>query len=311
MDDRDPLIRMEAFGFLDRLRSQFGEILPRAELAKGFVFDGIRVPLLSAQGIFKPAALERVPLSITTVPIIEGQPRPYEDETRPDGLISYKYRSHGGPQHRDNVGLRLAMTEKTPLVYFHGVEPGYYEALYPVLIVGDDPRREFFIVAVSNPRLAGEALPALAVAESMAEIQREYVTAAVLRRVHQASFRFRVLRAYKHTCAICRLRHAELLDAAHILPDGHPKGEPWVSNGISLCKLHHAAYDKNVLGIRPHDLIVEVRSDIRKEDDGPTLRHALQELHGTPLGHLPRSRAQRPKREFLEERYEQFRSTAH
>ncbi len=38
--------------------------------------------------------------------------------------------------------------------------------------------------------------------------------------MHQQEFRQRVLRAYRERCAICRLRHEELLDAAHILPDG-------------------------------------------------------------------------------------------
>jgi len=36
----------------------------------------------------------------------------------------------------------------------------------------------------------------------------------------------------------------ELLDAAHITPDTHPEGEPIVSNGLSLCKLHQAAFDR-------------------------------------------------------------------
>jgi hypothetical protein len=59
-----------------------------------------------------------------------------------------------------------------------------------------------------------------------------------------------VLRAYRDCCAVCRLRHEELLDAAHILPDGHPRGEPVVRNGLALCKLHHAAFDRHILGIR-------------------------------------------------------------
>ena len=42
-------------------------------------------------------------------------------------------------------------------------------------------------------------------------------------------------------CALCRLRHQELLDAAHITPDSEAEGEPLVSNGVVLCKLHHAA----------------------------------------------------------------------
>ncbi len=61
----------------------------------------------------------------------------------------------------------------------------------------------------------------------------------------------------------------------HILPDGHPKGEPIVPNGLAHCKLHHAAFDRHFLGIRP-DLIIEVRRDIMDEADGPMLRYGLQ-----------------------------------
>ena len=54
------------------------------------------------------------------------------------------------------------------------------------------------------------------------------------------------------------LRHHELLEAAHIVADSDPEGEPVVSNGLALCKLHHAAFDANILGVHP-DYRVEVR----------------------------------------------------
>jgi len=91
------------------------------------------------------------------------------------------------------------------------------------------------------------------------------------------------------------------------LPDGHPKGEPWVCNGLALCKLHRAAFDNNILGVRPNDMVVEIRKDILDESDGPMLMHGLQECLNKPLVVLPASAALKPKREFLEERYEIFR----
>jgi putative restriction endonuclease len=97
-----------------------------------------------------------------------------------------------------------------------------------------------------------------------------------------------------------------LLDATHILPDSHPRGEPLVSNGLTLCKLHHAAYDRNILGIRP-DLHIEIRSDILAEIDGPILQHGLQGLQGTSLMVVPRRIEDRPDPGYLEERYGEFR----
>jgi putative restriction endonuclease len=104
---------------------------------------------------------------------------------------------------------------------------------------------------------------------------------------------------------VCRLRHVELLDAAHILPDSHPRGEPVVPNGLALCKLHHAAFDTNIMGVRP-DLVIEVRPEVLRETDGPMLRHGLQEVDGASL-HAPRRSDWRPGEEYLQERYEQFR----
>ena len=118
----------------------------------------------------------------------------------------------------------------------------------------------------------------------------------------------RVLAAYRQMCAMCRLRHVELLDAAHILPDSDPDGMPTVSNGLALCKLHHAAFDSHLVGVRPGGLIV-VRSDLLRETDGPMLRHGLQGLNGQKIETPIRSEL-RPSEDFLARRFELFLRTA-
>lgn len=279
--------------------------LPRETLAVGFDFDGKRVPLVGPQGIFKPAILPEVPISITTVPIVEDKPRPYKDEIGTDGLIRYKYRGQD-PMHHDNVGLRLAMQRHVPLVYFYGLVPGRYAAEWPVFVVGDDPQSLTFSVEIGE-KLGLVSSLGVPSSELVAEpITRSYLTVSTQKRLHQQSFRFRVLKAYHQCCAVCRLRHDELLEAAHILPDGHPKGEPWVSNGLSLCKLHHAAFDAQILGIRP-DLVVEIRKDIMEESDGPLLVYGLKEWHNRKLIVIPHATRLRPRADFLEERFELFR----
>ena len=76
-------------------------------------------------------------------------------------------------------------------------------------------------------------------------------------------------------------------------------------NGLALCKLHHAAFDRNILGITPA-LRVEVRLDILREADGPMLRHGLQGFQGVQI-ETPRAAALKPRAEFLAERYDLFR----
>jgi putative restriction endonuclease len=300
----DRRIRLAAFEFLTALRRQVGDVMPRETLIAGFQFEGRRVPLMSPQqGIFKPAIME-LPLSLTTVPVVPGKERPYEDEIGEDG-IRYRYRGTD-PNHRDNAGVRLAMLRRVPLVYFHGIVPGRYQAEWPAYVAYDDPGSLTFTVLVdTRVSFQGQGDH---VAEDGREETRRYITAAVQKRLHQRTFRQRVIAAYREHCAICRLRHQELLEAAHILPDGHPRGVPSIPNGIALCKLHHAAFDAHIIGVTP-DYQIEVRSDVLVEEDGPMLLHGLQGFHGATL-RTPRSEVLKPSRDFLAERYELFRRSA-
>ncbi len=301
--DLDSRVRARTFQFLREQTDLHGdEVLPRDVLAKGFEFEGQRVPLIAPQGIFKPAVLPEMPLSITTVPVVEGEDRPYDDSVGPDGFLRYRHRGTD-PTHRDNQGLRLAMQRGVPLVYLVGITPGRYMPVWPVYIVRDHPQELSFSVAVDAPYMPVSANMKLDAASL--EARRAYVTVETQRRLHQQGFRERVLRAYQEQCAICRLRHEELLEAAHILPDGHPMGEPIVPNGLALCKLHHAAYDRNFLGITP-DRIIEIRVDILRESDGPMLQHGLQGFQGRQI-QTPRLRNLWPRPDLLAERYELFR----
>jgi putative restriction endonuclease len=298
--DLDQRVRLAAFQWLRAQMDVHGEVLPRTLLAAGFMFNGRRVPLLGPQGIFKPALCE-LPLSITTSPN-----SPYADSWTPDNRLRYAYRGTD-PAHPDNRGLRRAMQTQTPLVYFFGVTPGQYLVSLPVFIVGDHPETLTFHVQVDDvSQLTQPREPIDAVSEDRAAIRREYVTAVVRRRLHQQAFRARVIEAYRTRCAFCRLRHQELLDAAHITADAAETGEPVVSNGLSLCKLHHAAFDRHFLTVRP-DYTIEVRRSILEEEDGPMLLHGLQGIHGQTI-YLPREVSLRPDIVRLETRYAAFRA---
>ncbi len=299
----DRLVRQAAFTWLAEHTRFYGNILPRHLLAKGFIYRDHRVPLVSPQGIFKPRLID-LPLSVTTV--ASG---PYEDRMTEEGLLHYKYRGTN-PDHRDNVGLRRLMELRVPLVYFFGIEKGQYLPAWPVFVVDDNPQDLSFQIAVDDLHEAGIGwtLDRPLVMDNLAEARREYVTRAFMQRAHQGRFRAKVLAAYRRQCALCRLRHEELLDAAHIVGDKEPGGEPIVTNGIALCKLHHTAFDRYFIGITPEHRI-EVRQDILEEADGPMLRHGLQGLHDQSLL-LPRYRRDWPDPEKLLIRYQRFQETA-
>lgn len=285
----DRKVRMTAFDWLMAHSGTDREPLPRSLLEAGFEVDDQRIPLVAPQGIFKPRCLT-LPLSITTVP--DG---PYDDSID-QGVLKYRYRG-SDPEHRDNKGLRQLMTLRWPLVYLYRLSPGTYLPVWPVFIVGDDRSSLCFMVKVDESTVfAGKDQDAPDV-----EIRRRYVTTLARRRIHQAAFRDRVVRAYNTQCSLCRLKHTELLDAAHITPDSDQSGEPVVSNGVALCKLHHAAYDRHFISISL-DYIVHVRPTILSESDGPMLQHGLKGLHEKQID-VPHRNSDRPDRARLSDRH--------
>jgi len=294
----DHEIRITAFNWLAEQVSIHGDVLPRTILSQGFMFKDQRIPLVSPQGIFRPRLCE-YPLTITTSP--DG---PYDDNFSKEGFLLYRYRGNNY-LHRDNVGLRGAMKNDIPLIYLFGVVPGKYLATWPVFIVGDDLQNLTFTVAVDDAALI--QADELVVKESD-DARRAYITSMVKVRLYQRSFREKVINAYRTQCAFCRLKHLELLDAAHIIPDTVPESRPTVNNGIALCKLHHAAFDSFILGVSP-DYIIEVREDVLREHDGPMLQHGLKGLHNQKII-LPRKQELWPDRDFVDWRYQKFRSVS-
>jgi putative restriction endonuclease len=296
----DETLRASCFASLDVLCATHGEDVPyRGGLEAGFAFRGRRVPLLSPQkGIYRAAVQEgEAALSINT-----SAKSPYDDEETPDGFF-YAYRA-GSIDQPDNRALRASFAHAVPLVYFIATRPGYYRPVYPVYVMDDDPdgRR----VLVSPGRMLGP-LDEQDPVRLDDTLERRYAVRETRIRLHQARFRGRVLIAYSSRCTICRLREARLLDAAHIAGDLAEGGEPLVSNGLSLCSIHHRAFDQNLVGVSP-EFKVHVARGLLEDDDGPMLQ-LLKAFHTQPI-ELPSRRAWRPDPDRLAERFERFRAAA-
>jgi putative restriction endonuclease len=291
----DNQIRLAAFAHLQELASVYGDVLPYRELIKGFLFKEERITLIGASGIWKPKQLD-LPISIATT-----SNGPYSDSITDDGFLKYKYRG-SDPNHRDNKGLRELISLQKPLIYFHSVLEGKYIATWPVYIMNDNINAFEFTVAVDDVRHISNEIRN--VEEPEEHYRRKYLTSSVLVRLHQRSFRERVLSAYQNHCALCNLRHTELLDAAHIIGDNEDLGEPIIQNGLALCKIHHAAFDQNILGIDP-DYRIKIRHDILLETDGPMLKYGIQLLENNSLI-LPKDKRNYPDKDRLSTRYEQF-----
>lgn len=269
-----------------------------------FVFEGSAIKLRDRyKGIWKPRQLEAA-LSFSTTYRAPGRARPYEDDTGSDGLFRYKWQGENA-DHADNRALRRAHEERLPLIWFFAVREGWYLPVFPVFLLEEEPELHQFVVDL-DPMRANVGNSPLEVEFPM-HFERRYRNQQVKRRLHQGLFRADVMRAYDTKCAICNLKHRQLLDAAHILPDASEEGVASVENGMAMCKIHHAAFDSHILGIRP-DHTVEIRADLLEEIDGPMLQYGLKERHNQKLMNMPLRRIDLPSKDFLEAAYERFRS---
>lgn len=276
-----------------RFAADRGDHLTWSEMESFPLATGERIRLVDPGrgGIWNPSD------HVATLSIITSPDGPYADRELDGGLLRYSYQS--GPIGGKNLKLRRAKELGLPILMFRKVGKGTYMPVYPIYVVGDDPEaREFTLAPDASLRTLGEQ-------GLVSPVERAYAERLVRQRIHQRAFRAQVLLAYQDKCAICRLKHADLLDAAHIIPDGSPNGDPVVPNGLSLCKIHHAAFDRNILGVRP-DLTIHVRNDVLEEVDGWMLKGGIQGVHNCQLEIVPGRKADRPDAARLEVRYEQF-----
>lgn len=271
-----------------------GGFLSRTELSDfTFGLGEHRRLIDSSKGIWNPRDLN------ATLSIVSSPDGPYDDKDVEGGLFRYDYRA--GSVQGDNTKLRRAKELDLPLILLRKMRASEYIPIFPVYVIDDDQERRQFVIAVD------EALRFLSHPSALSELERRYAEQTTRARLHQAMFRGMVVRAYEVRCAVCRLQHGDLLDAAHITADAEETGLAVVSNGLSLCKIHHAAYDRNLMGISPQ-FEVEINRDLLLEVDGPMLKHGLQEMHGSTIL-LPTRTAERPDPDRLAARFETFRAS--
>ena len=300
LKDEDANLRAAAFRHVRRLQ-EVHDALTSEQLSEGFTYQGARYPLVNPQrGIFKPKEMRHL-LSIRTVYPRKHAKVWYDDQRDVhrqifEGVDSVDYAFMGTDPHAaDNRWLREAFVERVPVIYFLGISPGRYQAIVPAFVAGWDPRALKAQIAMGLPdenRLSQDVA------------ERRYALRVVKQRLHQASFRDAVIAAYRGRCALSGLPEPMLLDAAHIIADSDERlGQPVVSNGIPLSKIHHAAFDAHLIGIDP-DFKVHVAKRLLLQNDGPMLE-ALKRLHRTDL-HLPGRPKDYPDRDRLAQRFEAF-----
>ena len=294
---RDDDVRSSCFAALDVLLAKHGPDVPYVALAQGFNYRGRKIPFLNrAFGIYRAADAQRGPAALSLNSSFSQ--RRYQDEETPDGVI---YRYQDGPiDNHFNTWLRSAHLLDVPLVYFIGTGRNWYRPVYPTFVREDMPEHRSVLLEFGKMAGSYDEREPLHVVDAN---ERRYVVRQVKQRLHQAQFRRAVLPAYHEKCAICRLREPQLLDAAHIVGDLEERGEPVVSNGLSLCSIHHRAFDEDLVGVSP-DHEVHVARRLLEDEDGPMLE-LLKGFHGQRII-VPERRSWQPDRDRLAARFDRF-----
>ena len=299
LDER--AFRESAFAWL-RARILIKPALSREDLSH-FIFQGREFRLLGPYtGIWKPKEMSSA-VAFSTGFYSDENKRPYHDHMGSDGMLRYKWQGDDA-NHADQVALRTAMQRGDDLIYFVGV--GYegnrqvYDPVFPVRLVAEEPDQQQFVVSLG----AEQSYAGADASAQVIEIAKKYNERLVKTRLHQPVFRTQVRLAYEYRCAVCRLPFVELLDAAHIKSDADG-GAAIVTNGLALCKIHHGAFDANLMGISP-DYKISIRQSVLETFDGPTLQHSLKEMDGEKLRQLPPRKEQLPDSDLLAERFEEF-----
>jgi len=254
-----------------------------------------------AQGIWvdkaRTASPEIGPDGATVAILHTG--RTYADDLSEDGVI-YHYPKTSRPPARDAAEIQAtknAMGHRLPIFV---VLPGITSQSRRTLKLGwvcdfDDANRQFLIL------FGEETLPSYSRAAAPSEPfklteEPQRGASTVMVRVGQQRFRFQVMSQYGHECAICDIRHPELLKAAHICGKSDRGSDDW-RNGIPLCATHHDAFGSYLFGIDPMTNVIQCKPGIDEQSIGVRKR-VLQPLKNAPHVEALRWRWEKTQREW-------------
>lgn len=233
---RELELRRLIMNALTEATSEAGTVTRKQLSAVDLGFETRRV-IDQSRGIWNPRDLD------ATLSVLSTPSGPYDDAALDGSVFRYDYRA--GSVDGDNRKLRRAYDLGLPIILLRKVGADAFYPLFPVYVIADNVEQRHFLLGLD------ESLRSLADPSNPTPTERRYISRLTRQRLHQPEFRAKVLLAYETRCAVCQLKHGRLLDAAHIIGDREDGGDPIVTNGLTLCKIHHASYDANMLGISP------------------------------------------------------------
>lgn len=297
----DLVIINAAFEKIKELESIYGDSIPSVAIRNGFDIDGENIRLENqVVGIFKPRQMKQGALSIKTTMSRDGDANIYNDQLVDSGYYKYSLQE-GDPYGVNNKYLWQSLESKMPFIYFHAVAPAVYKALWPCFIKNIFPEERHALVAL-GPTVNDQYIDSYY--RDLDDIESRYLVRESKVRLHQASFREAVMSAYNRSCAVTGLSVEKLIEAAHIIPDSEIGKHQSVTNGIALNRIHHKAYDSNLIGIDP-DLRIHVGKELIEIRENRFIKDCVLRFDNKQLN-SPSNPKYAPNKDYLARRFEKF-----
>jgi len=289
------------FDKVSQLELIYGDAIPAAAIREGFKYAGDNVQLENQViGIFKPRQMEKGALSIKTTMPRGGGINIYNDQVNDDGFYHYSLQ-RGDPYGGNNKYLWQSLEFNQPFIYFHAVAPAIYKALWPCFIVNIEPEKRFALVSLGITEVTKKTEPNY---KLPGEFESRYLVRESKARLHQSSFREAVLQAYNWRCAITGLAVTKLIEAAHIIPDQEIGEKQFLKNGIALSRIHHRAYDSDLIGIDA-DFKVHIGTELSSSPGNRFMESSFLRFDGQLLN-LPSNIDAIPHKDYLARRFEKY-----
>jgi putative restriction endonuclease len=203
------------------------------------------------------------------------------------------------PNSPDNRLLRDAMQKQIPIIYFLATSPGRYQPIIPTFIAGWHPERLRVDLAF------GAIVGASAQATLPASPERRYALREIKARFAPSIVsRCRPERLKRSLCDLPSARAA----AARCRSHHHRCGRAIRTAGDLEWPAADQNFDAHLIGVDP-DYRIHVSDRLLEIHDGPFLELGLKGIAGTSIK-LPRRSDDRPDRDRLARRFEEFKKAA-
>lgn len=208
--------------------------------------------------------------------------RVYSDDVTDEGLIyHYPATVRGGRDENEVRSIKLCRELHLPL--FVIVKPHPSATTRDVRlgwVQNWNDRDSSILIQFSESEAEPNYVDTSVLDESDFQLKQKRRTRRALAKVrpNQVQFRFEVFKRYGTGCAVCEIKHPDLLQAAHLCPFQYG-GSDDARNGLVFCLNHHRAFDKQLFRIDPYDLSIVVAGGVAQAELG---------IHRRSIRHLPR-----------------------